>query len=333
MFLIITLVVLYALYNKEIGSIAVSLKNANPYYLLVAIGCMFVFWLIEARTLHLMMCEFEPDLTYVKVLKLVIATQFFNGITPFSTGGQPFQIYVLAKKEKMKITHVTSATLHNFIMYQIVLVVMGTLALFYRMLFMPAQVSNGVTGLMVFLGFALNIGVVLMLLLIAISPSLTRLILAPFMFIHCRIFGEKHNIRLEKNLNQKMSLFHENVREIITNPVLFIKTFTLNILKLLSFYSVVYFVCRTIGFNGLSLIQGIMLSAYVMLITSMVPIPGASGGAEFGFIALFGAIVGGHITVILLLWRFVTYYIGLFLGLIVYYSFYVLKQKQSVVAQ
>ena len=68
----------------------------------------------------------------------------------------------------------------------------------------------------------------------------------------------------------------------------------------------------------ISVLNVIVTSAYVMLIGSFVPIPGGTGGLEFGFIAFFGNfIIGPNLNAIMLLWRFVTYYFGMILGSIV----------------
>ncbi len=54
-----------------------------------------------------------------------------------------------------------------------------------------------------------------------------------------------------------------------------------------------------------------------MLIGSFVPIPGGSGGLEYGFIVFYGNYIGGpKLTAIMLLWRFVTYYFGMIVGAI-----------------
>ena len=64
--------------------------------------------------------------------------------------------------------------------------------------------------------------------------------------------------------------------------------------------------------------EAIVTSAYVMLIGSFVPIPGGTGGLEYGFIAFYGNfLVGSSLKAIMLLWRFITYYFGMIVGAIV----------------
>ena len=56
---------------------------------------------------------------------------FFHGVTPFSGGGQPMEVYFL-HKEKIGVTKSTNITLQNFIIYQIALVLVGVFALMYN---------------------------------------------------------------------------------------------------------------------------------------------------------------------------------------------------------
>ena len=59
----------------------------------------------------------------------------------------------------------------------------------------------------------------------------------------------------------------------------------------------------------------VVTSAYVMLIGSFVPIPGGSGGLEYGFVKFFGIfVVGAKLSSIMIVWRLLTYYLGMFLG-------------------
>ena len=61
----------------------------------------------------------------------------------------------------------------------------------------------------------------------------------------------------------------------------------------------------------------IVSCAYIMIIGSFVPIPGATGGIEFGFVQFFGNfITGSKLSAMMLVWRFITYYFSLILGAI-----------------
>ena len=63
-----------------------------------------------------------------------------------------------------------------------------------------------------------------------------------------------------------------------------------------------------------------------MLIGSFVPIPGGSGGLEYGFVAFYGTFISGSLlSAVMLVWRFITYYFGMIIGAL---AFYIKKVKE-----
>lgn len=72
-------------------------------------------------------------------------------------------------------------------------------------------------------------------------------------------------------------------------------------------------------FSSVNIFTSIVASAYVMLIGSFVPIPGGTGGLEYGFIKFYGKFISGSIlSAAMLIWRFITYYFGLIIGAIAF---------------
>ena len=62
----------------------------------------------------------------------------------------------------------------------------------------------------------------------------------------------------------------------------------------------------------------LIASAYVMLIDSMMPTPGSTGGLEYGFMSFFSVFVkGAKLSALMIVWRMITYYFGLIMGSIV----------------
>lgn len=322
-FAVLTITVLYILLHSEFNSIVLELKKVNPIWFSMAFLCILIYWMIEAKTLHIMLTVYDKNFNYLQILKLVISSQFFNGVTPFATGGQPFQIYILNKHSDLGIGSVTSASVLNFIMYQTVLVIMGVTAFLIEKTFLLFPNNPPNVQLLAFTGFSLNFLIIISLIIIAISNTLTEKMLSVvYKVINLSPF-KKNLPKIQKKLKAEVIEFHTDISILISNKNIYVKSLLLNILKLLSFYTVAYFICKSLGFTGITVLQSIIASAYVMLITSVVPLPGGSGGAEIGFLVFFSSfIVGPQATAIMLLWRFITYYVGLIAGLLTFYFGY-----------
>lgn len=330
-FVIATAVVLYLVFDGNVYNTIVSFKHMNLSWLLMSVVGILLFWLFEAMTFHLIIKNYDPKFSFRKILKLTVATQFFNGITPFSSGGQPFQIYALTKNSKLGVSKISSAALHNFILYQTALVLMGIAALIANQAFGFFAGDSLNLRTLAFIGIALNITVIAALLVMALAPKLlTPVINGSFKLLQYTPL-KKRLPRFKDKLQHWIETFRLDNAVLFKKNRYFFPIIVINILKLGSFYSIAYFVCRAVGFNELNIYQAIIASAFVMLITSLVPIPGATGGAEFGFLAFFGAFNIGTLSHgIMLLWRFITYYIGLLIGFITFYFGYCLNTKKTV---
>ena len=98
-----------------------------------------------------------------------------------------------------------------------------------------------------------------------------------------------------------------------------ILSFSYNLLSLLCLYLIPLFVFFSLKeYDTIDAIKSLVLSGYTFLIGSFVPIPGATGGLEYGFIDFFGIFLKGAVlSSAMLLWRLITYYLGMLIGGIV----------------
>ena len=82
-------------------------------------------------------------------------TFFFNAVTPFSTGGQPFQIYVL-KKNKVPISDGTNIIMQESIIHQIAVIVVGFITLTLNWIFKICEIEGIVFSFLI-IGFLVNL--------------------------------------------------------------------------------------------------------------------------------------------------------------------------------
>lgn len=312
----ITLLVLYFALKDDFENIMIQLKTINIGWLLLAFLIVIIYWLLRSKAINIFTRKFMPKTKYRSSLQLMIRTQFFNAVTPFATGGQPYQVYHLVK-DGVRMTTATSIIIQNFIVYQIAIVVLGGIAVISNHIF-SLFAKNALLGRLVTLGFAINTSIIIVLFIVAFSEKLNRKL------IHLGI-TVLTKLHLVKDKNKKLSewdeyiiKFHESAVILLENKKEFIFSIFLNFLALCFLYSIPLVLLYATGdYQSFNVLEAIVTSAYVMLIGSFVPIPGGSGGLEYGFIAFYGNFIGGaKLTAIMLLWRFVTYYFGMIVGAI-----------------
>ncbi len=312
----ITIIVLYFSLKDDFENIMVQLKTINIWWLILAFIIVIIYWLLRSKAINIFTRKFMPKTKYRSSLQLMIRTQFFNAVTPFATGGQPYQIYHLVK-DGVRMTTATSIIIQNFIVYQIAIVLLGGIAVISNRIF-SLFAKNILISRLVTLGFAINTSIIVILFIVAFSEKLNRKL------IHFGI-TVLTKLRIVKDKQKKLSewdeyiiKFHESAVILLENKKQFLFSIFLNFLALCFLYSIPLVLLYATGdYQSFHILEAIVTSAYVMLIGSFVPIPGGSGGLEYGFIVFYGNFIGGpKLTAIMLLWRFVTYYFGMIVGAI-----------------
>lgn len=311
--LIITIIVLYIVLKDDFKDIVDILAKIDIKYILLAI-LFYALFIIIKGFVNYKITNDKNKLSLKEAIKHNIITQFFNGVTPFSTGGQPMEVYMLMEHD-IPIAKATNQTIQSFIFYQIALVICGSIAVINNFLF-PIFPKVRILQILVLLGFIINVLVVVFLVLISRSKRVTNKLSS----LSIKVLKKLKRKVDEEDIKQKFSDYHEGFKELRKRKKLFIGGVLLNIVSLLCLYIVPMFILYSMGdFNSLTVNNTITASAYVYIIGGFVPIPGASGGIEYGFSRFFGnLIITSKLSAVLLLWRFITYYLGVILGAIVF---------------
>ncbi len=97
----------------------------------------------------------------------------------------------------------------------------------------------------------------------------------------------------------------------------FAMIFEMSFIEILALQSVIYFVYRGFGLNQYSYLQIITLQFLLYIVASSTPLPGDSGAQEGGFYYYFAKFFPqSTIFAALILWRFITFYLQIFMGFI-----------------
>lgn len=311
--LIITIIVLFLLLKDNLESIVVTLSKINILYLLIAILLYFIYIISKAYIIYKSVNE-KDKLTFKEAIKHNIITQFFNGITPFSTGGQPMEVYMIAE-HGIKVSKATSVTIENFIFYQTALVIYGIIAVACNwMVNLFPKVA--LLQHLVLLGFIVNVIVAVSLYIIMLSKTITSKVSNWIITFLGKIKIIKNVSKAKKCWEEKLEEFHNVSKDLLGKRKLLIFGVFINLISLTCLYIIPLFIMYGLhDFTSLNPMTAITSSAYVLIVGSFVPIPGASGGIEYGFIKFFGNFMPTVLlNTLLIVWRFITYYFGMILG-------------------
>lgn len=313
--LAITIVVLICVLKDDFSNIVNTLSGANYRWIIVALLCFFIGVGFEAKAYQEIIQGYEYDYTFKKSYRMLLITKFFNGITPFSSGGQPMQIYML-KKDGVRITKATNIIIQNFIIYQAALVIFGIIAIIINnSLNLFAEVI--LLKKLVTLGFIINTLVMVCLIVISFSNKFNHFVVSKGINILSKLKLIKDKEQTQIKWREKVDDFHEGAEYLKKNKMLCIRTFIYNMIYLALNYLMPYFVILALAKTTTEAtpLKTICASAYVLIMGSFVPIPGASGGIEYGYLRFFGNFISGTLLkASLLIWRTISYYLPMLIG-------------------
>lgn len=315
--LLITIGVIYFVLKDDFGNIINILFAVNLKYILLSIIIFFLSLFFKAYISYKTVNN-KKKYSLLEALKHNIIVQFFNGVTPFSTGGQPMEIYMLTK-HNISTSKSTMITIQNFIFYQIALVLFGLGAVIYNSIYNIFP-KIPILKRLVLIGFLINTLVAIVIILISVSKKSTKSVMNLIINILSKLKLIKNKEEIKKICNIRLEEFHECATYLRGNKKLFVLGILFNVLSLACLYVIPLFIVNSMNdFNSLNIKTTITSSAYVLLIGAFVPIPGGSGGIEYGFLAFFGNFLSkSRLSAVLLIWRFITYYMPMIIGAIAF---------------
>jgi len=325
-----TMLVLYFALRNEFKEIMGLLFNLDLKYVLLSLIVISACYFIDMLKLREFTKVQKKEVSLKKIFQNIAITRFFSAVTPFATGGQPAQIYLLTK-EGFDGEEATGISIQNFIAYEIVFVFFGTLALIYGQIFHVFE-SVEFFNIMTIIGFLIHVGLLIFFILVTIRPNFTIRVVNWFLSLLSKIKIIKDADKKKEKAINKIVNFHDHVDGFRKNRKLNIKLIILNSISTVLYYLVPIILLYSLGifnFNPISVMVAVIL---VMFIASFIPVPGASGGVEFGFAQFVGVFfISSTLAAVLLLWRLMTYYLPLFIGMIVLWlSDYNKSEKNNI---
>lgn len=290
-----------------------TLRHTEIRWLMIGAACMLGYWLLESSVLYLLTRRSYPQQRFSTSVTTSMIGQLFNCITPFASGGQPIQAYHMVRNG-LHIGVATSVLLAKFIIYQTVLTVYSLAVLIFQFSVFSASVE-GFTNL-VLVGFAVNSAVVAALLVIGFFPRIAKGFFKSCALILAKVHLIKDLEKTNAAIDSETSQFHQGFADLRRNKGLLLLLSALTALQLTLFFAVPYFVCLALGVQGAAFWTVVSASAFILMISSFVPLPGASGGAEGSFYMFFNIFFrsSGSVSIAILLWRLLTFYLPIMAG-------------------
>lgn len=309
---ILSITLLFLFKNHSLNEIRILLLSLKTKWALVAVGCVFLSYISE------MMCFYEiTKKIYGKAsmrtsFRVTMAGVYFNSITPFAGGGQPFQVCYLMK-DGIPMGSCANIVMLKSIIFQVVV--------FISSIFSFAINANSLNHLVqkftlfFVIGASINLVVIFFFVLLLVNRNAAKK-LVDLVF---KLLGWCHILRKPEKYNKQkeaeLECFSNGSRVMFKDLGAIAKISFYQFLNLFFIYVIPWFLLVSLEGTYGSFMDILTSQAVLKQITAYVPSPGAAGGAEgISYFFFKNFFVKSPIVSVILIWRILTYYLNVVFG-------------------
>lgn len=308
----LAVVLLVGVNGEEMSSAIAAFKEIEPQWIALCALSYLGTVALDAGSLYCFLRRQGQKISFPYAVMVSIMGSYYSNITPGATGGQPMQVYYMAKK-KVSVGVATSALTVKFFCFQFMLAVLGTVLWIANGPFIYEQLGRNRWILIV--GYSYNCFTVCLVLLMALVKKPVQVILRLVIRLGKKLHLVKDEEATLNRWNDVHDTFYDSIRQIARHPIDLMVQLVYAALHLLSLMAAIYFLYEAFGLSGVGYWQLTALGLMLYTSAAYTPLPGASGAQEGVFALYFSQVFPDGIRLMaLLLWRFFTYYVSLIVG-------------------
>lgn len=310
--LTVTVIVIFAFMDHQMKNVWKTIEKLNINWLICGFIFIICFWLMDSIILKYSVMSMYKKISLLKSIKIALIGQYYNAITPFSSGGQPIQAYYLVK-DGIPIGFASSILTMKFLAYQTVLSFFCLIAMLLK-----SQIVI-VNGLQIFwfslIGFIVHIAAIFLVVLLIVNKTFVVRIVNLLLRLGAKFKFIRHLEKTKESVKKHLDDFMKSAVFMARNPVKLLSLCLLTLCQLIFYFGITYFIYRSIGLRQHTIVDIIAIQSFLYLAVSLFPTPGGAGASEGGFYIFFSLIFPKEVLFIsMLLWRLITYYSNIIIG-------------------
>jgi uncharacterized protein (TIRG00374 family) len=289
-----------------------DLLDITPVYLLAAFWCFAIAVAAETMKYYIMQEHLGCGASVPTAFKVAVLGRYYDNITPFGAGGQPFQVMFL-RRSGLPSGAATTMSIAGFISSQAAFIFIAILVFCFRG---AMKIDSAAVFVPATVGFMFYVLTPSAVVLFAISPKMTTRVIA----LICSAGGKLRLLKRPQSIQDRavVTLTESRVgmAAIIMHRGMTVNIMLLSLVYQLALCSMPYFVLKMFG-SDLGFFSVFCTTVFIYLCITFVPTPGNSGMAEGSFYTLFSVLGQAHLFWAMLLWRFFCYWSFVITGFVV----------------
>ncbi len=305
--LLIFIVFAMLLREASLHDIADAVRGASLPSL--AAGLLFMVFAVSCEGLNLkkLLQVLDHEKPLKSCLRYAFIGHYFTSVTPGASGGQPAQLYYMAK-DGIPVGSASVALLMYNLSYHIGIIAVYSIIFLFRSSLIAEMI--GAFKILLIAGLAVHAVLLLFFLAIIFRPQAIAFCGSILTKMLAKIRLIRHPERAEISLARQTAYYRKGAEYIKSHPVIFLRIQPITLLQLAVMFSVPFFVFTAFGLSGFNLLDLLALQASVTLIADAVPMPGGVGISEAAFSAVYAGIFGSAFLLpSVILCRMIGYYL------------------------
>ncbi len=301
-------------YQERKFNILESFLHIQPLFLLFALGLWLIALLLDSYIVKYLLNVMHDDMPFKECIYSILGFEFLNAVTPFQSGGQPLMIYIMHRNKVpvgkgILITFLKTAGQTYFFALTAPIV----------MLVLPGLVSlDSLGAFYLYAVFFFGYFIVLSFFVIFKPHVAKKLVFFFFKFLHRFNYFRKKNIsKTMKKVLKEINIFTFYIGMIIKEKKFtFLWVFIVTGVSWIVKFMIAVAVIWGLGGFAVDVLQVLSVQTVTNFIAYFAPSPGGSGVVEFSMQKIFEHVLqnGEIVFAFVVIWRFISYYISVFLG-------------------
>ncbi len=299
--------------TDELGQVWTAMGSLDGRWVFAALGYIAAYLFLRMAALRHYLARHGVRISWRTAMGATGVGQFYSAITPSASGGQPMQVLWL-RRRGVPASLGTACVSAKFLGFQTAFLILGGVLGLTNW----AAVSEQIYGLrwLVVAGYAVNGGLIVLVMLTLPRAGIVRWLGGWLVRLGAKLHLVKRPQQVLERFEASFADYRTALLSLLKTPSDALVMFGLSLAQVVAYMGVTVCLYHAFGLSGASDLWILTLQTLLFIAAAFVPLPGAAGAQESGFVVFFrGVFPEGNLAAAMLCWRFFTYYLLMIAGL------------------